>query len=196
MQGKRILHIGIRLAAIGTLCLFMPLNSHGADLYWVGGSDAWNTPADWSSTLGGPGGAGQPQNGDNVYLTQSDGTNRIIYYYNTLNPLALNSLQIGATGAGTITFSLDSRAHSLTLGAVSEVVGGGLNSTTVNQSDATNSVTNLFQLGTYASSGTYNLSGGVLQVGTEQISGLECLYPVRGHPHCGGFHEYWVHWRK
>lgn len=77
------------------------------DKYWIGGSSWWDYGTNWSTT-------GQPQNGDNVFLIQSDATNRTVSYYNTLYPSAvLNSMRIGAAGTGTMTLNQTSYNHPL-----------------------------------------------------------------------------------
>jgi hypothetical protein len=94
---------GLRLVIISTIILLtvflIPFQSFGAAKYWIGGSDWWNYGNNWNPS-------GQPQNGDNVYLIQSDATNREVWYQNTTYPSAvLGFLRIDATGTGTMTFS-------------------------------------------------------------------------------------------
>jgi hypothetical protein len=64
------------------------------------GTGQWDVSDNWTRS-------GQPQAGGDVYLTQSDATNRTVTYYNTTNPTAvLNSLTIDATGTGTMTLDM------------------------------------------------------------------------------------------
>lgn len=53
-------------------CLLFLFNCclSAANLYWVGGTGAWNDPAHWSGTSGGHGGAGVPGAGDDVFFDQ------------------------------------------------------------------------------------------------------------------------------
>lgn len=79
--------------------LLTPINSYAVDKYWIGGSDWWDIPSNWSPT-------GQPQDVDSVYLIQSDATNREVWYQDTTYPSAvLGFLRIDATGTGTMTLS-------------------------------------------------------------------------------------------
>ncbi len=48
------------------LSLFTIANAFAGDLYWVGNSGNWNDPSHWSSTSGGAGGVGVPNQNDNV----------------------------------------------------------------------------------------------------------------------------------
>lgn len=79
--------------------LLTPINSYAVDKYWIGGSDWWDYGNNWNPS-------GQPQNGDNVYLIESDATNREVWYQSTTYPsTVLGFLRIDATGTGTMTFS-------------------------------------------------------------------------------------------
>jgi len=159
MNPKTILQVLItRLTVIAFLSVsvFAPSVASAANKYWIGGSDWWDVGTNWNPP-------GQPQNGDYVYLTQSDGTNRTIYYANTLYPSALlTQVYIDATGTGIIT--LDQAKDSLA--SQFEYVGHfGIGSHT--QSGGTNTVYGSLYVGnTSTSSGSYNLSGtGNLTVG-------------------------------
>ena len=58
---------------------------------WIDDTGQWNVSGNWDPS-------GQPQGGDNAYLTQSDATNRTVTCYNT-NPTEIpNSLAIHAAG--------------------------------------------------------------------------------------------------
>src|SRR3989344_7970953 len=101
MKARSISHSLFRngVAAILAGVLFGPLAAQAADKFWVCGSDQWDNSTCWNPT-------GQPQDGDSVFLTQSDATNRTVSYLNTLYPAAvLNTFQIDATGSGTMTLS-------------------------------------------------------------------------------------------
>lgn len=155
------------------------LSAHADDRYWVNPSDStWNIATNWSATPGGVGGAGQPANGDNAYLLQSDDQNRVIAYSNTIYPSAtLNTLTIASTGSGTITLSQTQDA----LSSINEYVGSttnysdGPSTGTHIQSGGTNAVSDSLILGFNSNgNGFYNLSGGDLTANKEIIgnSGL------------------------
>ncbi|MEW6332105.1 MAG: hypothetical protein AB1560_11670, partial [Pseudomonadota bacterium] len=77
----------------------LPVES--ADKYWVCGSDSWDNGSCWSAIEGGAGGAGQPQDSESVYLTQSGSIDRTVSYINALYPNAvLNELRIDSSGTG------------------------------------------------------------------------------------------------
>lgn len=78
----------------------------GRQLYWVGGSGAWNASNNWAFTEGGAGGVGQPLGQSLAYLTQLDDMDRLVTYQSTVNPAPLiNRLTIDATGTGRMTLS-------------------------------------------------------------------------------------------
>jgi len=92
------------LLAAALLCL-VP-SASAVDNTWIGGSGQWDDAANWSA-------GEQPQHLDDVYLTQSDATDRTVTYYDTTNPqVMLGMLTIDATGAGTMTLDM-SNAHTL-----------------------------------------------------------------------------------
>jgi len=150
------------------LALLLPaLDAQAVDKSWVGGSGWWDFAWNWSPS-------GQPAYDDNVYLTQSDAVDRIVWYWNTVYSSAvLRDLRIDATGTGTITLS---QGRDL-LSSNYEYIG--YNGTgTFTQSGGTNAVTSRFYalagwlyLGyTSTGSGTYDLSGtGSLSASTEYI---------------------------
>lgn len=79
--------------------LLTPINSYAVDKYWIWSMGWWDYAYNWSPS-------GQAQNGDSVYLIQSDATNREVWYQNTTYPSAvLGFLRIDATGTGTMTLS-------------------------------------------------------------------------------------------
>lgn len=81
------------------LCVIIlsPLQSIAVDKNWICDSDDWSRSECWNPV-------DQPSSGDNVFLTQSDTTDRIVTYYGTLTPSPeINSLTIDATGSGTMT---------------------------------------------------------------------------------------------
>jgi hypothetical protein len=138
----------LRFTIVFLLIFLSPLHSQAADKYWVCGSSWWDYSNCW-----GP--AGQPQNGDNVYLRQSDAVNRTVSYWNTAYPTAvINWFEIDATGTGTMTFS-QSRDSLITTNEFIGYNGKG----TYSQSGGSHDVYSL-RVGTLSSSnGFYNLSG-------------------------------------
>ena len=96
------------------LCLALSLPATpaaGEDRYWIGGSGFWSEDANWSPY-------GQPINGDNVYLTQSDATSRMVNHYNWRYPGAVaNNLRIDCCHPPHSTISkTENRSTARTLG--------------------------------------------------------------------------------
>ena len=86
--------------------VLLPCSSEAVIKDWVGGSSWWDFGFNWDPP-------GQPEDGDEVRLRQSDATDRTVYYWNTLYPDAeLRSFWIDATGTGTMTFDM-STGHPL-----------------------------------------------------------------------------------
>ena len=114
--------------------------------------------------MGGAGGAGQPANGDTVYLTQTSASDVTCYYYNQLYPGAtLSGLRIDGTGGGGMTLDQGfGGTNYRTLQSLREDVGyDGVGSHT--QSAGTNSVQDSLNLGwNSGSNGSYSLSQGTL----------------------------------
>ncbi len=148
------------IAAVVMCLVLMPLVSYGENKYWVGGTSGWwDEITNWNPS-------GQPQAGDNAYLTQSDGIDRTVDYRSTLDPAPLLwDLRIDATGSGTIAFF--QTLYSLSTEA--EVVGVSGNAT-FDQSGGTNTAYGLYVGFQSGSTGTYNLSGsGTLSAASENI---------------------------
>jgi hypothetical protein len=147
--------------AILLLTILLPLTSHADQKYWIGGTGWWDVGSNWSS-------AGQPQNDDDVYLTQSGPSDNTVYYGNTAYPdVMLNSLLIDATGAGMMTLIQDKDS----LYARDEYIGYDGKGTFI-QTGGSNNIyrDGGFYLGYNATgSGTYCLSGGQLRGGFEWI---------------------------
>jgi len=136
------------------------LTTYGEDKYWIGGTSGWwDGTSNWDPV-------GEPETGDNAHLTQSDTTNRDVYYQSALSPSpSLGQLWIDATGLGTITFYQGTG----TLSANYETVGRDGTGTFV-QTGGTNMITNRLRLGyDLGGTGTYSLSGGDLSAGGETI---------------------------
>ena len=152
METKAMKKVLISLSIITLLVFLIPFHSQAVDKYWIDGTSWWDYSSNWSPV-------GQPQNGDNVYLTQSDATNRTVYYWNTLYPSAvLSLLKIDATGTGTMTLSQGKDP----LASYDEYIGYS-GTGTFKQTGGTNTVTNTLTIAaTPGSSGTYDLSGGIL----------------------------------
>ncbi len=145
---------GVVLASM----ILTPLASRGDDRYWVGGTSGWwDESTNWSPS-------GQPQAGDNAYLTQSDEIDRTVDYRSALDPL-LGNLTIDATDSGTITFlqSLDS------LSAYYENVGDTGNGSYI-QSGGMNAPRYLALGVEVGATGAYDLDGiGILSAFSESI---------------------------
>jgi len=112
-----LLPLSLCLLAAALLCLAP--SAKAATKTWTDGTDSWNTSANWSPV-------GQPQAGDNAYLTQSDSTSRTVGLY--ASTPTLNSLMIDATGAGTMTLNIH---NPYAMQATTEYIGysgnGGVN---------------------------------------------------------------------
>ncbi len=158
--------------------IFIPISSNAADKYWVGGAPTnwwdWDDPnssiLNWSLTDGGAGTALRPYDGDDVYLYQNGSSDKIVRYYNAYATSAVfNSLNIDATGTGTMTLQMHTN-HSFTTN--NEYIGINYNGTGIfDQNTGTHTVNNDLYLGVNnGSSGTYNLSGtGILSVYDEWV---------------------------
>jgi len=145
------LRLAAALAFVAVL-LGMASSATGVTKTWTDGSGQWDVSGNWDPS-------GQPQAGEDAYLTQSDGTDRTVTYYNTTNPAAaLGILKIDATGAGAMTLSLPN-SHNLSV--VQEYVA--FNGTgAVNQSAGTSDA-GWFYVGLKAdSNGAYTITGGTL----------------------------------
>jgi T5SS/PEP-CTERM-associated repeat protein len=151
MIKKRYSMIFVLLACV----LMISVPAGAADRAWICDSNWWSVGACWSP-------AGQPQNGDNVTLWQTDSVDRTVWYENTLFPAAnLNSLNIDATGTGTITLS-QSKDN---LSSQTEYIGYD-GTGTYTQSGGEHTVNSQIFLGyNTGSNGLYTLSGGTLSAG-------------------------------
>jgi len=120
-----------------------------SDKNWVCNNDSWDNPECWGPITG------QPLDGDDVYLTQTDAVDRIVTFLNSIIPvLNLNSLTINATGGGTMTLSQSQDS----LSAVTEYIGYDGTGTFTHTGG--NNTVNDFYLGYLETGdGTYNLSG-------------------------------------
>lgn len=75
-----------------------------ADRFWVGGSNSWNTTANWSATSGGAGGASIPTSADNVFFNASSSAGSYTVTFSGGTPTCAN-ITIGAPATGTLTLS-------------------------------------------------------------------------------------------
>ena len=149
-------------AAFSCAIVISPLQSFANDKYWACGSDFWDRNSCWNLP-------GQPANGDDVFLTQSDALNRTVSYSNLLYPSAvLNNLTVNATGTGTMTLSQSQDS----LASTTEIIGYD-GTGTFTQTGGTNTVGDLTLGYLLTGNGTYNLSGtGSLVANSEIISRL------------------------
>jgi T5SS/PEP-CTERM-associated repeat protein len=175
------------LVALAAALLSLTLPAAGATKTWIGGTGQWDTIGNWLPS-------GQPLAADDVLLTQSDTTSRTVTYYNITNPTAvLNSLEIDATGTGTMTFKMPNN-HALNVAA--EYVGydgKGI----VTQSFGTNNAATLYLGYNKGSDGTYTLTRGTVSssgaqyvgyagAGTATIDGSASLWNSTGSLYVGG----------
>jgi hypothetical protein len=153
-RGKRRGRTWAIWAGVFLAVLLLSRPSQAAIKYWVDATDWWDVSANWSP-------AGQPQNGDSVYLTQSDATNRTVYYRNTAYPSAvLYVLRINATGSGTMTLIQGYGGYADPLASSYEYVGFSGGTGTHLQRAGSNTISNDLWLGVQTgSTGNYELSG-------------------------------------
>ncbi len=122
--------------------------SHAVEKNWACNDGLWDNAACWIPD-------GQPLDGDDVNLTQTDEVDRIVTYSNTISPvLNLNSLTINATGSGTMTLSQSQDS----LASITEYIGYD-GTGTFTQSSGNNIVNDLYLGYLETGNGTYNLSG-------------------------------------
>jgi len=128
--------------------------ARGVNRYWVGTDGVWDGKFNWDPV-------GQPQDDDNVYLTQDDAVDRQVYYRNTAYPDAvLRTLHIDATGTGTMTFWMRS-LYPDPLAAGTEFVGQDGRGF-FDQDAGTNTAYKLYLGYAATGDGTYELDGGDL----------------------------------
>ena len=102
---RRLLHLTL-------FVLFLPLLSSAANRHWVGtvfppGVSTWNNIANWSATLGGPGGASVPGAAD-IAIFRSTNATPTGYFIFFADNITVQEIQISRTGTGAvpnITFS-------------------------------------------------------------------------------------------
>jgi hypothetical protein len=98
-----------------------------ADFYWVAPGDGnWWDSQNWSSSLGGPGGAGYPGQGDNAFMIMNDWVPRIIYY--TPPPVltfqeVLNTICVGTPGSPWLLNTIRQDSSYFPLKSVDTIVG-------------------------------------------------------------------------
>jgi hypothetical protein len=165
-RGKRRGRTWAIWAGVFLAVLLLSRPSQAAIKYWVDATDWWDVSANWSP-------AGQPQNGDSVYLTQSDATNRTVYYRNTAYPSAvLYVLRINATGSGTMTLIQGYGGYADPLASSYEYVGFSGGTGTHLQRAGSNTISNDLWLGVQTgSTGNYELSGNSSLSATTQVIG-------------------------
>jgi len=172
------------LGAVALAFLLTPYVAQADEKYWVGTSGEWNDPSHWSTTPGGSGGAAPPQDGDEVFLIQSDNTTRLVTYKidPPSRPPELGGLRINASGAyGFMILFQGIYDHPLVSSA--EYVGGyhypGYGDVVSGrgfhlQSGGSNYTKTFLTIGdTPGSLGYYSLSGGTLDNGTTLTVGNE-----------------------
>ena len=122
-------------------------------IFWIAdGIDNWSNSANWLVVPGG--GGGVPANGDDVFLSQADGSNRtVLFDSNYAPPNALASLYLDASGLGDISLSLTANRFR-----ASEQFIGDIGRGTVNHSGGTNDAQTLYLGYDAGSIGTYNAS--------------------------------------
>src|SRR5207237_4154947 len=135
-----------------------PLRAGAVVRIWIGnGTSNWNTN-NWFVLPSGPSGSGPPSNGDDAYLTQNDGNDRVVNFDSGFSPPSgLLSLTIDATSTGTMTFS---QPNNNRFRANTQYIGDGGRGIYL-QSNGTNDAGTLYLGYGAGSSGTYGMSNGV-----------------------------------
>lgn len=138
------------------------------DKYWIGESGRWDDGANWNPV-------DQPQDGDNVFLTQTDATDRNIEYRNSNLPNAvIDHMEITSTGAGHIILHIEQDRLEVEKEFIGYGTPGPGYSTdpnvngSVNQTGGAHVVNEELKLGTFGT-GIYNLSGGTLTAGRIEV---------------------------
>ena len=103
MEMRKAKYCLIAIAALAAALLAQPALAIPVDKYWVGPNPNtnWTTAGNWSTSMGGPGGAGQPLAGANADLISTSGSKTATL--NTVTPL-LNDVGIDAS-TGTFTLN-------------------------------------------------------------------------------------------
>jgi hypothetical protein len=126
-----------------------------ADFYWVGGSGAWNDPANWSNSPGGAGGVGVPADGDWVFVTPSDSTDRTIQLTPGNSTFSSGRFEAGAGGTGSLTFNITQG----TFAGADELFGGGSTQLAVVQTGGVNLGAGVQLQASAGHTSTYDLTG-------------------------------------
>jgi hypothetical protein len=135
---------------------------------WIGGSSDWNTPSNWS-------GGSVPGTGDTVNIINSDGTSPTISYDYPGPAVTLATLTISAT-RGTESFSM--ATSGVTLSTSNQYVGDSGNGSTLGGVGVVTQAAGATIVGTSSflgfnsvDTGSYVLSGGLLDVGVNEYVG-------------------------
>jgi hypothetical protein len=98
--------IFILILSVSSLLGF-PKFSAAEDKYWIAGTRFWDDPANWdpygvpvSLSTGGP------VNPNNIYLIQSDSTNRTVEFFTNYSGDDVGRVRVDATGTGVMTLSI------------------------------------------------------------------------------------------
>jgi T5SS/PEP-CTERM-associated repeat protein len=156
-EGKGLHRRGSRTRA--AVCIaagsVFPLHAHAVGKIWIGnGTSNWNTN-NWFQLPIGPSGTGPPVSGDDAYLTQDDGNDRIVNFDSGFSPPSgLLSLTVDATGTGTMTFA---QPNNNRFRANTQYIGDGGHGIYL-QSNGTNDAGTLYLGYGAGSSGTYGMS--------------------------------------
>jgi hypothetical protein len=124
MKRKICLHLTILLV----LLLIKPVMLTATNLYWVGGSGNWADPAKWSFVSGGTGGAGVPNQNDDVFFNSLSG------FSGASNTVTLNvdafCRDMNWTGVGSTPILAGTNTVSLVIsGSVTFVAGMNITAT-------------------------------------------------------------------
>jgi hypothetical protein len=148
--------LGALVLAVGLL----PNQAQAVTRWWFGGTGWWDTGSNWDP-------AGQPNDGDAAYIAADSPTIRSVLYWNTSYPEAeLEALWVvGGYPSTPLQFIM-----FLDQSLITQYTGVGLwGPALFNQSAGSHVVHGSLEVGAFAGTGTYQLSGGSLQAANETI---------------------------
>jgi hypothetical protein len=148
-----------RQAVLSLAVATVPLPALAADRYWVGGGAfVWPAAINWSTTQGGPGGAGQPENGDDAYIiSASDLTVTRDVFSPAYAAPGPRRLRLSNTGVGVTQLTLDQFSNALVTETMDVAFVG---KSRLLQAGGSNVVSVRLDIGADTGSlGTYDLTG-------------------------------------
>ncbi len=149
-----------------------------ADFYWVGGSGAWNDPANWSDSPGGPpGGVGVPADADWAFLQFDDAVNRTVLGTPANSTFSFGRFETSSTGTGTLALNITQG----TFGGGNDQLLGRYGQTAVVQTGGANIAAGLELASDASAHSSYDLYDGLLSAGGIGIGPYGGTGTVRQH---------------